>query len=499
MSDEWVEIASRRFDRLSHRINVQSMKQLLKVYALEEDEGYRRELRNEMESILGAYEAPFLDYERPVLAPPPPGRLNGELVLGTVAVGDEEVGELKLPLNALCRGLGIYAQSGHAKSTVIRGIEERVLIPNGIPFIHLDRKKEGRYLLPKHPNVIVLPANKIPWNPFRNPPGMNIRSWGQVLSDILGHSWKIYVAGVNYIWQMSSALYDEYDKTGRMPTFKDLREQMLQTTESTRKGMEYWETIWNKVDTTVSVFGDLLAVREGLRLETLLSKQVILELDGLRADIANWMAECFLVFFFQYHLANDIRSEKLRFLIIGDEAQYLFYPMEYQDVYTEMGPPRLFDIPIMGRDMGLGLVTATQMPSMISKVVAANQLIKLAGNVSSGTEIWALQESLGLTDEVTEYIHRLKRAEWICRINDYYTEPMLLITPDLPINRNVTGDMVLERLRLLQLPDETPDKTAEPQQQTTPRITEDAKALLFDINNHPFRGVSKRFAAQPSS
>lgn len=30
--------------------------------------------------------------------------------------------------------------------------------------------------MPRYEDLVVLPWNKVPWNPYRNPPGMSIRS-----------------------------------------------------------------------------------------------------------------------------------------------------------------------------------------------------------------------------------------------------------------------------------------------------------------------------------
>jgi hypothetical protein len=110
MIDEWTDNVLRRFDRLSRWIDP-TARQLVKIRNLEEDQNERWSIENEIESLLGAYEARFLDYQRPVFAPPK--GLSGELSLGTVVVGDEEAGECRIPLNSLTRHLIVYAQTGH--------------------------------------------------------------------------------------------------------------------------------------------------------------------------------------------------------------------------------------------------------------------------------------------------------------------------------------------------------------------------------------------------
>ncbi len=110
MYDEWVEDTLLRFNRLSHLIHPNA-KQLLIAYSLEEDHNKKEELRDEIESMLGAYETRFLTHQRHVFASPT--NVTGELILGTVVVGDEEVEECRIPVNGLTRHLIVYAQTGH--------------------------------------------------------------------------------------------------------------------------------------------------------------------------------------------------------------------------------------------------------------------------------------------------------------------------------------------------------------------------------------------------
>jgi hypothetical protein len=101
---------------------------------------------------------------------------------------------------------------------------------------------------------------------------------------------------------------------------------------------------------------------------------------------------------------------------------------------------------------------------------------------------------MGLDDETTDCIHRLKRAHWIVRMSDGWTEPFLIHTPDYRVDKHVTDDEVLTRFvsvfgSYLQPPAESPNQ--QKPDVILPKLSDDAWTMLFDINAHPFRGAMK--------
>lgn len=96
-----------------------------------------------------------------------------------------------------------------------------------------------------------------------------------------------------------------------------------------------------------------------------------------------------------------------------------------------------------------------------------------------------------MTENESKVLQKLKRGEWIVRMSDIYTEPFMIITEPFPVDKDVSDQEVLQRLRE-KLPEfAVESKRAESQ---LAYLSKDTVALLTDICQHPFRGISKRFA-----
>jgi hypothetical protein len=502
--DDWVENNRELIGKLSTYLNKDSMEKLIQLYTLESSPELKEVLKNEIESVLGVYELRLWQSERPVIVAPSQDEIDGDIEIGTVFQGDIPVGNFKINKSFMVRHCALYAQTGHSKSTVLYHIQDQ-LIHRDIPFLFFDMKKDGRALLRKFKGLVVLPWHRFPWNPLRPPSGMPIKAWWANFSQICGFSFGWFVASSNYLQQHLERLYDHYEETGKLPTIFNLYASITQTTETTRRKSDYHDSVENRISTLVSIFDDVLDVEEGIPLEELFTVPCVIELHGLRPAEQNWLVEVMLSWIYFYRLYQDQRGEKLRQVIFVDECHRIFdRSKEFRQTAIEMGTPIISIFPSQFRDFGTSLVLASQQPSQVMNTVHANTLVKLVGNLSSGIDITAIAEAMGLDEELTDCIHKLKRAQWIVRMSDSYTEPFIIDTPDYQVERNVTDDEVITKLKSIfgdYLPKEKPkqkEKTSK-LKVILPQLSDDAWSLLFDLNTHPFRGalkgVSNRYAA----
>ena len=502
MQDEWSEAMLDRIDKVSRWVNPQSMKRFLLVHDLESDYKKKLELGNELETILSTYESKFLLFERSVLAQPPSGKLQGELTLGTIVVGDEEAGYCKLPINSLTRHMILYAQTGHSKTTAIYGMTDDLNLLN-VPFLWPDLKEDGRKLHRQYQDLIVIPWREFRWNPLRPPPGMDLKEWWQNFAQTSGRSWGTFHAGPNYLLEFLDELYVDYEKNGKIPNLLDLYQLIVLTKETSRKRLDYFDVVYNRLRTITSILGKMLNCEVGVPTEQLLDHQVILELNGLRTEEQVWLVEILLTWIYHYRLVQRHRSEHLRHVIILDECHRWFYAgKDYSETTREMGMPTMDTFPTQFRDFGEGLICTTNLPSRVSQSLHSNTLIKITGNLGSGNDVDAVAEAMGLNDEEKKIIHTLKRAEWIVKLSDYHTEPFMIVTSDHPVDTDVTDEEVSERMhRLLPMSEDREEKEApltrpisqSKQEFAGQTISDEAKALLCDIAVHPIRGVSKRY------
>jgi len=509
MYDEWLDETRRLIDQLSTLVDSKTMTQLLNVYLLEGDARKRIEIRSDIDSVLGAYKPLVLNSERFVFPAPPADKMMGEIRLGRTVTGDYGLGpDFRIPLSLLSRNVAIFGITGASKTTLLYSLIDSLMTirreqrHEGPGILFIDSKKDARPLFRRYEDFLIVPVEQLRFNPLRPPQGMDVKRYWQFLAEALGFTFKVYLAGVNYILEFLDMLYDDWQRTGKFPTFIDLYKLMVTTHETAPKRVDYYSVMYNRIRTLVSVLGDTLSVDRPFPVE-LLSKPFAIELYGLRAADQEALISIVLGFVYCLHLQSDIRGEgRPRLIIICDEAQRIWgtYVSESEAAREMPGQHVLNLLPAQARDLALSLVFATNTPHALAPVIHSNTVLKISGNVS-GIDVRVVKDAMGL-DEVQAYaLQSMKRGEWLVRMSDIYTEPFMMITepPTQPLDRNVSNEEVLERLhRTLPQLDSKQSVHAEAESPRTteavPRVSEDATALLLDTNRRPFRGITRRFA-----
>ena len=487
---EWTEEV-REVARKTGLISKNALNALLNLYLISEGEEMEK-IKEDVEALISFGLPRVLNSERPVLVAPSQDEVDGSIFIGKIMQGDLTTGEFKIEEQELVRHVAIYAQTGHGKSTLLYTLISQ-LIEKRIPFISFDMKQDCRALLRKYDQLIVIPWKKFAWNPLRPPPKMEREDWWANFSQTCGYSYGWFVAGSNYLLEHLDRLREKTNVT-----IKDLFDSIVNTEETTQREQQYHDVVENRIRAIVSVFGNNLAVEEGIPIERLLELPVVIELSGLRPAEANWLIEVMLSWIYFYRLYNAQRGERLRHVIIVDEAHRIFdRSKEYRETAQEMGSPIISIFPTQFRDFGTALILTSQTPSFMMEAVNANTLVKIVGNLSSGNDIEAVSNAMGLDEETKECIHKLKRGQWIVRMSDRYTEPFFIETQDYQVNKDVSDKEVEERLELTlgqYLPKQQPSAESQAQvpKVAAPELSEDAWSLLLDVNQHPFRQMATR-------
>lgn len=498
--DEWVEETNETIEKLSQHVNAESLKTLLDLYVITDSDEDRESIRQDIETILGPGLQLLLNSETSFLPVPP--AFSGEINIGTVVQGSKRVGQFAVRSSDLCRHIGIYAQTGHGKSVLLYNLADQ-LVKSNVGFWFFDVKQDGRALIGHHDQLIVVPWQQLRWNPLRPPPRMDVKLWWQLFSEVCGHAWGVYHAGINYLLEFLDQLYEDYQKTGAFPTLGDLHRLMVASQETSRKRLEYYDVMYNRTRSLESILGKVLNSRNGLKLEDLVNRFIVFELAKLRAEEQNWLIEVMLTWLYAYRMTEQHRGEQLRQVIICDESHRIWDAnKEWRDTTREMGMPTINLFPTQYRDFGTALVLTSQEPSKMTQSVHANTLVKIVGNLGNGTDINAMAEAMGLDDDERDVIHKLKRGEWLVKLSDQYTEPFMIVTGDYPVDKHVSDQAVTDRLwKLLpELEIEERKEAIDHVHQTVeqvPRLvksqlTADAWGVLANVCQHPFLGIRSR-------
>jgi len=455
------------------------------VYLLDETEGLNELLK--LSEIKGAM------YKKPFIPSPSFDESSGEIVLGRVMSGDQELHPFCITLEDINLHTAIFSSTGMGKTTLIINILLQLLTQESIPFLATDWKRDLRHLTREHP-IWVLRWDWLKINFLQPPRGVSKKQWMMIVTDIFAHVFGFFSASENYMLQFIDQLYKKHEAD--YPTLQELFEAIDQTQEKSRRYSEYRDVVRNRLASMLIVLKDVVDCRVGFSIEELLKHPVVIELDGLRRDEANFLVEYLLAYIFAYRMANGHRG-KLRHVIVFDEATRVFYKKrEWRETTIELGIPFIETVPQIIRDYGEGILFALQEPSVASHSLMANSNVKIVGFLGEGGDIDAIAKSLDLSDEERSAILKLERGEWL--VKKIGVEPFLMKSFDYPLEKEVTDEELKQRMRpiLSKLNKIVVPASLKSQETIKPRLpilSQDAENLLFHVNDHPFTGLSSRY------
>ena len=429
------------------------------------------------------------------IPPPEPEKSSGDIVLGRVLRGDQELYPFHVSLEDINRHIAIFSSTGMGKTTLIINILLQLLNhKEPIPFLATDWKQDLRHLIRKHP-LLVLRWEWLKINFLQPPKGVSKKQWMMIVADIFAHVFGFFSASENYMMQFMDRLYKKHGE--EYPTIQELYEAIDSTEERSRRYIEYQDVVKNRLATMLIVLKDVVDCRNGFLFEELLNHPIVIELDGLRRDEANFMVEYLLAYIFAYRMANGHRGS-LRHVIVFDEATRVFYKKrEWRETTIELGLPFIETVPQIIRDYSEGMLFALQEPSAASHSLLANSNVKIVGFLGEGSDINAITDSLDLSDEERSAITKLERGEWL--VKKAGMEPFLMKGQDYPLEKEVTDEELKERMSpilsrlsetVVPASSESKEETIKPQ---LPSLSEDGQSLLFNVNDHPFTGLSSRY------
>jgi len=462
-------------------------KRLACVYLL--DEGH------DLDDLLKLSQIKIGMSKKPFVSPPDMERTSGDIVLGRILSGEEELHHFCVSLEDMNRHMAIFSSTGMGKTTLIINILSQMLDrAEPIPFLATDWKQDLRHLIRRKP-ILVLRWEWLKINFLQPPKGVSRKQWMMIVADIFAHVFGFFSASENYMMRFMDRLYKEHKED--YPTLQELFDAIDSTEEKSRRYIDYQDVVKNRLASMLIVLKNVVDCSIGFPLEELLEQPLVIELDGLRRDEANFIVEYLLAYIFAYRMANGHRGS-LRHVMVFDEATRIFYKKrEWRETTIELGLPFIETVPQIIRDYGEGILFALQEPSSASHSLLANSNVKIVGFLGEGGDINAITDSLDLTDEERSAVPKLERGEWL--VKKPGMEPFLIRSPDYPLQKEVTDEELEERMStiLSRLNQTVVPTSQQPQEKTVkprlPTVSEDTQKLLFNVNDHPFTGLSSRY------
>jgi len=418
---------------------------------LSEDDLNRRKFAQDIEIIAEKFlkERP-LENRQILLEPPSKENSKGTYLLGDVIYNKKKLHPLYLKQEDFLKQVGIFAITGEGKTNLAYLLALQ-LLESKTPFMVIDWKRSWRNLLSlenKHPElknvqVLTIGRDTLPflWNVFRAPPGTDKEFWVGTIADALERS-HLSGPGVAYYFnkiysKLLKGLPDDF-----YPNFFDGIRELRNIKVFGREAN--WKQTAQRIfqSFTLGRASKVFNARNPIKLEELLDKPVILELDlEMPKPLRMFFSEMILRWIHLYRLSQG-ETDSLKHVLFLEEVHNLFAQTSFnkdntslENLYREI------------RGFGQGIVSITQHPSLLPIELLGNCHTQIYLGLQHADDITMARKSLFLDYEEEEYLNILNVGECIVKIKNR-VEPCLVKTPLVPVQKELVTDEWLKAFSL---------------------------------------------------
>ncbi|MDF7809316.1 hypothetical protein P4E94_17865 [Pontiellaceae bacterium B12219] len=233
----------------------------------------------------------------------------------------------------------------------------------------------------------------------------------------------------------AKGFYGEPDEADSFPTFFDLKNRLERQRYSGRRAL--WRDSCLRILRTFT-FGpaaDAFNARDPIKLEDLLDKPVILELDlEMPKTVRTFFTETILRWIHLYRLSQG-ETDKLRHVLVLEEAHNIF-PAKLTDNLPNGGLENVYrEI----RSFGQSLIAITQHPSLLPIYLLGNTHTLIFMALTHEADIISARQALFLDRSQDVFLDRLKVGEGIVKIKGRLT-PTHVQFPETPVKAGAVKD-----------------------------------------------------------
>jgi len=428
--------------------------------------------------------------DRVILLPPPSEQdAGGDFILGKVIYRDNKLFSLFLREEDFIKQIGIFSITGGGKTNTGMLLALQ-LLKKKIPFMVIDWKRQWRSMLslkdfPEMSRIEVYTVGRdvMPflWNPFRAPPGVDYRTWLSVIVECLEKSHLGGLGVGDFIFRIYEDLFKEAKGENFYPNFHDGARELEKIKVGGREFLWWQSTKRIFKSFTFGPSSKSFNARNPIKLEELLEKPVILELDQeMPKPLRVFFMELVLRFIHLYRLSQG-ESEKLRHVLFLEEMHNLFQRNRYEkdkidsleNVYREI------------RSFGQGLVSITQHCSLLPTHVLGNAHTLMFLLQQHQEDIESARKALFIAKDDEAYLNMLKTGQGIVKIAERISPCLVQFLYVSVIKGMITDTWLKENGRgYFQRDNNNADSGKCPPAQ---------ELFLVDVLNHPLSFVTERY------
>jgi len=467
---------------------------------LAENEAGREQILDYLELLAAQQFHGSLNSDGPGLVPPEAREAAGEYVLGDVAYNGKPIFPFGLRENEWTQHVGVFGRSGAGK-TNLGFIIVKELLAKGKPVLVFDWKRNYRDLvtLPGFEKVAVYtvgrPVSPFSFNPLIPPRGTNPQTWLKKLIQVIAHA---YLLGDGVMYLLQEAIDQVYRDAGvydgsvaRWPTFRDVS-QTLRDRKTSGREAGWLSSAMRAVSSLC--FGDMdQLLNEGNDdLEELLTRPVILELDGLTQSDKVMVAEAMLLWIHHFRMAGPVREVFCHSIVI-EEAHHLLA----DERKALSGGQSVMEITFREiREFGEAMVILDQHPSQISMSALGNSYCTFCFNLKHRTDVNAISQAMLLQEEARDIPGNLQIGEAIVRLQGRSVKPFVIHVPEFVLTKGSFTDAMVSRhmidLGLLSSRKQAAEASCGLQAEVADPLDME-QAFLSDVERFPNSGIAERY------
>jgi energy-coupling factor transporter ATP-binding protein EcfA2 len=422
--------------------------------------------------------------EKLVLDAPPASVIgDGDFTIGNVSYPGLAPYPFCVKRNELLRHVFILGPTGTGKSTLLLNLLVQILAA-GIPFMVFDFKRNYRTLLAaeQHDDLVVFTVGRdtagLHLNALTPPAGVSFEEWAEALTDVISTSYLLLQGARNVL---KEALLQAHGQHGSSATIAHAHALLTSALDATKAGSRRYGWLESSTrsleELSKGSFGRALNTN-GVRIEELLTRPVIFELQGFGDDQKRFFCLFFLQAILLLRKNASSPREQLQHVLVFDEGHNVFPRERLGEVSV---PARLAR---EVREYGEAIIAATQQAD-VSESLIANSGFKLILRCDYPRDV---QFASQLLQVKPEWLPKLALGTGVARLPVRFYSPFLFTFGVQPIKNVSIPDAVVHAQWARHVTAATHSPAAEPT-----AVTDRELALLRDVAEHPITTITGRY------